>query len=410
MNIDDNLEPLGTRSDDANTKIFIGGIRETVGNDQLQKEFEHCGQIMKVWIARSPFSKGYAFIEFAEPGDAKRAVREMNGKALFGSKRILVQFSKQKHGIEQSRNNNNALFDGDFNQSCSTDDFGDEHNKTERRNRSRSPRHLTEYGSTDRLLQNEQRLSDKPPFSRPSRDRQDQYYNSSPPRGSRRHRSISPDRSSRDTERYSRRRSRSRSKGRGRVHRKDDCITEGTKLDGETVSKIKESVIKETIPHMYAMFVKEMFNMMQNQPNLINVPQTMPNYPPITTPIHNTAPMYNQGPAHFNKLPSNFRNPSTKPSANLMSPTGISAAPTNMSSPRFHPSLAASGAFPYRNSTPNTDNDSGQNKIPMVSGFNGQPQQARFSWIRYPVNTDPGKSTNARNGGRSSMFTPPEDL
>ncbi|OWF45702.1 Serine/arginine-rich splicing factor 3 [Mizuhopecten yessoensis] len=67
------------------TKVYVGGLVDDVGNDRLHRTFEKFGKIKKVWVARNPGSRGYAFIDFYDPEHALNASVEMNGKHLFGS-------------------------------------------------------------------------------------------------------------------------------------------------------------------------------------------------------------------------------------------------------------------------------------------------------------------------------------
>ncbi|XP_033735457.1 uncharacterized protein LOC117323990 [Pecten maximus] len=79
------------------TKLYVGGLVDDVGNDRLHRTFEKFGKIKKVWVARNPGSRGYAFIDFYDPEHALNASEEMNGKHIFGSN-IKVELST--NGIE----------------------------------------------------------------------------------------------------------------------------------------------------------------------------------------------------------------------------------------------------------------------------------------------------------------------
>ncbi|XP_060068790.1 uncharacterized protein LOC132548908 [Ylistrum balloti] len=81
------------------TKLYVGGLVDDVGNDRLHRTFEKFGKIKKVWVARNPGSKGFAFIDFYEPEHAMNASVEMNGKHVFGSN-IKVELST--NGIDNN--------------------------------------------------------------------------------------------------------------------------------------------------------------------------------------------------------------------------------------------------------------------------------------------------------------------
>lgn len=410
MNIDDRIDTTHscTAPDDyrnSNTKIFIGGIRETVGNDQLQKEFEHCGQINKVWIARSPFSKGYAFIEFAESSDANRAVREMNGKELFGSKRILVQISKQKRGIQKCDSYDHYQDSGTtLNQNYSFKDSNDVfnlRNSSKRSSRSRSPESLTEYGCTYGRRSSLRRSPKRSTYSNPSRKETE----------SRSFRSTSSDRLKPSRSRHwsPRPRSRSRSASRGRhLHKEDSKLKDIKTIDDETVSKIKESVIKESIPHMYAMFAKEMIAMMQNQSNMTVFPQATSSFQ--ASPVQN-AQMYNEVPSELNSSPYMRKN-THKMTSSFSSSTDDSTRPTTSfsynSSPQFPP--PTTGSYfqnTTRNSAPLTVNKFRPTNPPAITGYY---KQAQLPWVRYPVKESYVKTANSTNNGAMNFLTPPQDM
>ncbi|XP_069109061.1 probable splicing factor, arginine/serine-rich 6 [Argopecten irradians] len=82
------------------TKVYVGGLVDDVGNDRLHRTFEKFGKIKKVWVARNPGSRGYAFIDFYEPEHALTASEEMNGKHVFGTN-LKVELST--NGIDYTK-------------------------------------------------------------------------------------------------------------------------------------------------------------------------------------------------------------------------------------------------------------------------------------------------------------------
>ena len=112
---------------DVVTKVYVGGLTEDIGNDQLQEEFERFGPVKTVWVARNPSSKGYAFVDYYSVDHALEAVREMDGRFCFGSQ-IKVEISK------------NELDKNDKSLKRPSGDRKDRHDRHRRRHRSQSPR------------------------------------------------------------------------------------------------------------------------------------------------------------------------------------------------------------------------------------------------------------------------------
>ena len=151
---------------DVVTKVYVGGLTEDIGNDQLQEEFERFGPVKTVWVARNPSSKGYAFVDYYSVDHALEAVREMDGCFCFGSK-IKVEISKN----ELDKNNKSSK--------RQPGDRKDRHDRHRRRHRSESP--LSNGYSS--LHSPQRRSADRSPIS-------DDRYSRSPD-----HRSQSPDQS-----------------------------------------------------------------------------------------------------------------------------------------------------------------------------------------------------------------------
>ncbi|KAK3093745.1 hypothetical protein FSP39_019619 [Pinctada imbricata] len=112
------------------TKVYVGGLKEDIGNDQLQDEFEKYGPVKKVWVARNPSSKGYAFVDYYDVEHAIEAVREMDGHFCFGG-RIKVQISKNELDKSQSSSSSSSR---------RSEDRFERSDDVRRRGRSESPR------------------------------------------------------------------------------------------------------------------------------------------------------------------------------------------------------------------------------------------------------------------------------
>ena len=71
-------------------QVFITRLSYYVTKRDLEKEFGRYGEIRNLTL-----KKGYAFIEYYDKKDAKYAIRELNGRKLFGqSNRIVVEEAK----------------------------------------------------------------------------------------------------------------------------------------------------------------------------------------------------------------------------------------------------------------------------------------------------------------------------
>ncbi|CAC5363511.1 SFRS7 [Mytilus coruscus] len=271
-NIDDGTSQRGYYvDDDKSTKVYIGGLIDNIGNDKLQREFENFGQIVKVWIARSPFSRGYAFVDYADPNDAKRAIKEMNGKELFGGK-ILVQLSKQEnkkwHPPCSETNYSDVKYEYEL-ESAST------LNK-ERKSRDRSSSRIN-----GRVSSRYEQSGENP---RSSRHPSERLYGRDTVSSRNRHRD-SPRRRSRSRERHSsRQRYRSPDLSPRRRRRSPDRKSNGSSeycnkrltVDDSMIDHIRESVIKETLPQMYSLLFREI--LLLNDPiKMQSLLQVLPN-------------------------------------------------------------------------------------------------------------------------------------
>ena len=150
---------------DTVTKVYVGGLTEDIGNDQLQDEFDRFGPVKTVWVARNPSSKGYAFVDYYNVEHALEAVREMDGRFCFGSQ-LKVELSK------------NELDKNDKSSKRKPDDRKDRSDRHRRRHRSESPRH-ERYSSP---YSPGRRSADRSPISDDRRSRSPDRRSQSPDR------------------------------------------------------------------------------------------------------------------------------------------------------------------------------------------------------------------------------------
>ncbi|KAK0179210.1 hypothetical protein PV327_008023 [Microctonus hyperodae] len=90
------------------TRVYVGGLNETIKKEDLQIEFEKFGKLNKVWVAFNP--PGFAFIEFFSLDEAEMACNSMNGTEIMGAK-LRVEISRGR-GRSGNRGNGAGGFRG----------------------------------------------------------------------------------------------------------------------------------------------------------------------------------------------------------------------------------------------------------------------------------------------------------
>lgn len=84
-------------SEEKPTQIFVTKINPITTYSDLDYEFRRFGKIKNLTLKR-----GYAFISYEDPGDAKRAIDKMNGELINNSK-LVVEYAYQKKPFDPSR-------------------------------------------------------------------------------------------------------------------------------------------------------------------------------------------------------------------------------------------------------------------------------------------------------------------
>jgi cold-inducible RNA-binding protein len=77
-------------------KLFVGGLSWDTTEDSLRTLFAGVGTVATVAIITDKFSgksRGFGFVEMANPDDAQKAIQELNGKQLDG-RTIVVNEAK----------------------------------------------------------------------------------------------------------------------------------------------------------------------------------------------------------------------------------------------------------------------------------------------------------------------------
>lgn len=89
----------------ADMKILVRNLSRETTEGQLRELFETCGRVQYctlVMDAAAGKSKGFGFVEMPRPGDAKAAVKSLNGREIDGSK-IRVKWAAAKAGRTKAR-------------------------------------------------------------------------------------------------------------------------------------------------------------------------------------------------------------------------------------------------------------------------------------------------------------------
>ncbi|KAG8553442.1 hypothetical protein GDO81_003412 [Engystomops pustulosus] len=87
-------------------KLFIGGLNLETTEKALEGIFGKYGRIVEVLLMKdreTNKSRGFAFVTFESPADAKDAARELNGKALDGKPIKVEQAIKPTFGADSRR-------------------------------------------------------------------------------------------------------------------------------------------------------------------------------------------------------------------------------------------------------------------------------------------------------------------
>ena len=70
-------------------KLLIRNLARTTTEDEIREMFEAHGTVQSCTLVmdkKTGISKGFGFIEMPKPGDAKAAMKSLNGKEVAGNK------------------------------------------------------------------------------------------------------------------------------------------------------------------------------------------------------------------------------------------------------------------------------------------------------------------------------------
>lgn len=78
--------------------IYVGNLDFSTSEDEIRSMFEPFGQVDTVSLVRDKFSgqsRGFAFVEMANDGEAQQAIQSLNGKQV-GKRNITVNEARPR--------------------------------------------------------------------------------------------------------------------------------------------------------------------------------------------------------------------------------------------------------------------------------------------------------------------------
>jgi RNA recognition motif-containing protein len=81
-------------------KLYVGNLSYETGETELQALFARAGTVETVRVMRDMATgraRGFAFVEMSSPGEAQKAISELNETEL-GGRRLVVNEARPKEG------------------------------------------------------------------------------------------------------------------------------------------------------------------------------------------------------------------------------------------------------------------------------------------------------------------------
>jgi len=98
---------VGPQKSGDGRRVYVSGLAETVGDDELAKAFDSFGEQAQARVVlnkKTGESFGYGFVTFVEKDDALKAVEQMNGQELSGQQ-LTVEIAKGRRRLSESGRN-----------------------------------------------------------------------------------------------------------------------------------------------------------------------------------------------------------------------------------------------------------------------------------------------------------------
>ncbi|KAJ1741666.1 hypothetical protein LPJ78_002108 [Coemansia sp. RSA 989] len=117
----DSTESYNPATDPFNTTVFVGGLVNPVGEDELHKFFAVYGEVV---YCKIPPNRGCGFVTFAKRTNAETAMRALNGHMLGGSRVRLSWGRSQSHARHNYRNHHRHNSSRHHHQNCHSSNGG----------------------------------------------------------------------------------------------------------------------------------------------------------------------------------------------------------------------------------------------------------------------------------------------
>lgn len=95
-------------------KLLIRSLPSTVSESDLLALFEAFGTVQSCTLVtdkETGYSKGFGFVEIPKVGEAKAAMKSLNGKVISGTKIRVKKADVKKNDTEQAAGNDDAAKD-----------------------------------------------------------------------------------------------------------------------------------------------------------------------------------------------------------------------------------------------------------------------------------------------------------
>jgi len=76
----------GDKRDTAMTQVYVAKLHRRTNEDDIRDAFSKYGRIKQIVVKHS-----YAFVDYENPEDASKAIREMDGKTFVNGEELVVE-------------------------------------------------------------------------------------------------------------------------------------------------------------------------------------------------------------------------------------------------------------------------------------------------------------------------------
>nr|GMC73190.1 polyadenylate-binding protein 6-like [Ipomoea batatas] len=89
------------------SRLYVGNLSESINERKLDELFRSFGKVVSVNVIRSNgMSKGFGFVNFSSPGDAKAAMNSLNGMVYYGKPlSVALAYPREEHSSKSLTSN-----------------------------------------------------------------------------------------------------------------------------------------------------------------------------------------------------------------------------------------------------------------------------------------------------------------